>query len=197
VSSKLLRKGLAVVDTLCVMWDTAFLIAACVMLLVVNVAAVLLVAFQLPGTWVMLACTALLSWWRWSDVPADRLIGWYTLAALLGLALLGEALEALTGAAGSKIAGGTKRAAVLAVVGSIVGAIAGTPLIPIPIIGTLLGAAIGAAAGSLLGDRWAGREWKLSAKAAGGAAVGKLTGAVLKLAVAATMWVIVAGAMVI
>ncbi len=179
------------------MWDTTFLIVACVVLLSINAAAIVLVALQLPGTWLMIGATSLMAWWQWSEVPDDRLIGWHVLATLLGLALLGEALEALMGAAGSKLAGGTKRAAMLAVVGSIVGAIAGTPLIPIPIIGTLLGAAIGAAVGSMLGDKWAGREWKLSVKAAGGAAVGKLTGSVMKLCVAVAMWLIIAVALVV
>jgi len=150
----------------------------------VNAAGVGLVALQLPGTWLMLAATTLAGW-------LSGLYGWPTFLILLLLAMLGELVEFLGGAAGAKIAGAGRRATVLALVGSIAGAIVGTFAIPIPVIGTLLGAAIGAACGSILGDRWEGRQWRASIQGGGGAAVGKLSGAVGKLIVAAVMWAVV------
>ena len=166
-------------------------------LLVINAIGVVLVALQLPGTWLIGLATGAAAWWGWSADPTMRWIGWWTLAALLVLAIVGEIVEAAAGAAGSRVAGGTRRGAVLAIVGGVAGAIAGTPLIPIPIVGTLIGASLGAGAGSVLGDLWAKQPVAQSFKAGGGAAVGKFTGAVIKLGIAAVMWAWVAVAAVI
>jgi uncharacterized protein YqgC (DUF456 family) len=79
-----------------------------------------------------------------------------TLGVAARLAVLAEMLEFILGAAGSRRAGGSTRAAALAIVGSLVGGIVGTAL-PLPMLGTLIGACLGAFIGSLLGDLWAGR----------------------------------------
>jgi uncharacterized protein len=110
------------------------------------------ILFNLPGTWLMVLVTAVLKWWQ----PEYVLVSWTVLSVATGLAVLGEVLEFVLGAAGSRRAGGSRRAAVLAIVGSLVGGIVGTAL-PVPIVGTLIGACVGAFAGSLLGDLWAGR----------------------------------------
>ena len=177
-----------------------------VILLSVNAVGVVAVALQLPGTWLIGLATGLAAWWGWGELARDadgalvrreNWIGWATLGTLLALAVLGEVVEAVAGAAGSRIAGGTRRGAVLAIIGGIAGAIAGTPLIPIPIVGTLVGASLGAGAGSILGDLWAKQPLVQSFKAGGGAAVGKFTGAVMKLAIAIAMWLVVAAAVVL
>ncbi|MEM7626727.1 MAG: DUF456 family protein [Planctomycetota bacterium] len=172
------------------MWFTVLLISLIVALLLVNAAGVVLTALQLPGTWLMLIATGAFAWWRWGEERFSY--GWWPLAILLGLALLGELIEFLAGALGSRTAGGSKRGAALSVATAIVGAIAGSIFIPIPIVGTLLGAGVGAGVGALLGDKWAGREWGEAWKGAGGAAVGKLSGAAAKLAIAAAMWLVAA-----
>ena len=159
-------------------------------LMTVNAIGVVMVALQLPGTWWIGLATGLAAWWGWAS-PAEGgpWIGWWALGVLLGLAVLGEVVEAVAGAAGSRVAGGTRRGAVLAIVGGILGAIVGTPLIPVPIVGTLVGASLGAGLGSVAGDLWAKQPLVQSFKAGGGAAIGKLTGAALKLAIACVMWV--------
>ncbi len=154
---------------------------------------VVLTALQLPGTWLIVLATGLVAWWRWDQ----QTIGWYALAAVLGLAILGEVLEFIAGALGARTAGASKRAAAIAIVGGVIGAIAGTPLIPIPIVGTLVGAAIGAGLGSVLGDKWAGRQWGEALKGGQGAAIGKLGGSVAKLTVAVLMWFVAVGAAVL
>jgi uncharacterized protein YqgC (DUF456 family) len=60
-----------------------------------------------------------------------------------GLAVLGVVLEFVLGAAGSRRAGGSTRAAAMTIVGSLIGAIAGTAL-RVPIVETLIGACLGA-----------------------------------------------------
>lgn len=172
------------------MWDIALLVIFIMALLLINAAGVVLVALQLPGTWLMIAATAVFAWLRWGQ--EHFVYGWWTLAALLGLAVLGELVEFAASALGSHHVGGSKRGAAISIATAIVGAILGSFLIPIPIVGTLLGAALGAGAGASLGDKWAGRSWSETAQGFKGAAVGKLSGAAVKLAIAVAMWLIAA-----
>ena len=166
------------------------LVLAILGLLLVNSAGVVLTLLQLPGNWLMIAATALFAWYRWGHEHWSY--GWWTLAALLLLAAVGELLEFAAGALGSASVGGTKRGAAISIATGLVGAIVGSFTIPIPIVGTLLGAAIGAGAGAAMGDKWAGREWGETWTVAKGAAVGKLGGAAAKLVVAVAMWLVAA-----
>jgi hypothetical protein len=136
-----------------------------VVLTVLNLALWVGMLFNLPGTWLMVLVTAVMKWWQ----PGYIQVSWTVL-----------------GAAGSRHAGGSKRAAALASVGSLGGGIVGTAL-PVPIVGTLIGARLGAFAGSLLGDLWAGRPLFRSFEAGWGAAVGRFWGMVSKLAVGAVI----------
>jgi hypothetical protein len=143
------------------------------------------ILFGLPGTWLMILGAALVEW-----VTADvAMFGPTVLVAAVALAVLGEVLEFLLGAAGSRQAGGSGRAAALAIVGGIVGAVLGTA-IPVPVLGTLIGACVGAFAGSLLGDLWAGRPLVHSLEAGRGAAVGRFWGTVSKAAVGGVIFVL-------
>jgi uncharacterized protein YqgC (DUF456 family) len=139
------------------------------------------ILFNLPGTWLMVLTAAVVEW----QLPGEALFGWPLLVATAGLALLGEILEFVLGAAGARQAGGSRRGAALAIVGSIIGAIAGTPLIPIPVVGTIIGACAGAFAGAVLGDLWAGQPLFRSVTAGQGAAVGRFWGTVAKFAIGA------------
>ncbi len=154
-------------------------------LTLVNLACWVSILFGLPGTWLMLLVTALLKWWQ----PAHVLVSWTVLGVAVGLAVLGEVLEFVLGAAGARHAGGSTRAAGLALVGGFVGGILGTAL-PVPVVGTLIGACLGAFVGSLLGDLWAGRPVLGSVEAGWGAAVGRFWGTVSKLAVGAVIVVV-------
>lgn len=136
------------------------------------------ILFNLPGTWLMVLLATLFELWQ----PGEFMFGWPVLYVAVGLAVLGEALEFVLAAAGARQAGGSKRAAALAIAGGVLGAIMGTAL-PIPIAGTLIGACIGAFAGSLLGDLWARRPFLRSMQAGRGAAVGRFWGTVAKATV--------------
>lgn len=157
------------------------------LLTLLNVALWFGILFNLPGTWLMVLFAAILEWWQ----PGQFMFSWTTLLVAAGLALLGEVLELVLGAAGARQAGGSKRAATLAIVGSFIGGIVGTAL-PVPIVGTLIGACLGAFVGSLLGDLWAGRPLFQSLEAGQGAAVGRFWGTVAKLAVGAVIVIILA-----
>ena len=83
------------------------------------------------------------------------------------LALVGELMEFVAGAAGVKNAGGSRRAAALALAGGLVGGILGVFIgVPIPVIGSIVAAllfgGVGALAGAMLGDYWAGSTLKQS-----------------------------------
>jgi uncharacterized protein len=158
-----------------------------VLLTVLNLGFWVGILFGLPGTWLMVLVTALLRWWQ----PEYVQVSWTMLGVAAGLALLGEGLEFVLGAAGSRRAGGSRRAAALAIVGSLIGGIVGTAL-PVPIVGTLIGACLGAFVGSLLGDVWAGRPLFPSFAGGWGAAVGRFWGTVSKFAIGGIIVVILA-----
>lgn len=164
--------------------QTTGVVAALIMLILVNTLGIGLVVFQLPGTWLIVAATTGVAWWRQDQGTIS--VG--VLIALVVIALIGEAIEMIAGPAGSAKAGGSKRGAVLAVVGALVGAVLGTPVMPV--IGTIFGACAGAAVGSILGDRWAGRQWSDAKRAAQGAATGRLIGTLVKIGCAVLMWLI-------
>ena len=140
------------------------------------------ILFNLPGTWMMILLTVVLKWWQ----PEYVLVSWTVVGVAVGLAALGEVLEFALGAAGARHAGGSKRAALLALVGGLVGGILGTAF-PVPVVGTLIGACLGAFIGSLIGDVWVGRPILQSLGAGWGAAVGRFWGTVSKLAVGAVI----------
>jgi len=150
----------------------------------------------LPGNWMLLGATALAAWWRWKPgAPwGDQMFHPATLAVAAGLAVLGEVLEFVLGAAGSTKAGGTWRGAAGAILGGIVGGIVGSFAIPIPLVGSLLGACLGAFAGAMLGELASGARLGSSLASGKGAAVGRFYGTVAKLAVGGLMWALVTAA---
>jgi uncharacterized protein YqgC (DUF456 family) len=162
---------------------------------VLGLGCLLLVVIGLPGTWLLLGIAFGL---ELADAPLTPgsgdvvTFGWGLLALCAGLALLGEGIEALAGAAGTKFGGGTRRGMVGAFLGGIAGAILLTPLLPIPVLGTLAGAMLGAFAGAFLGEASGpeARSRDRNLRAAFGAAVGKLGGTIAKLAIGAVIWVL-------
>jgi uncharacterized protein len=153
-----------------------------VVLTLVNLLCWVGILFGLPGMWVMVLFSMLLKWLQ----PEQFMVSWTVLGVAVGLAVLGEVLEFVLGAAGSRRTGGATRGAVLAIVGSIIGGIIGTAL-PVPLVGTMLGACLGAFVGALLGNLWAGRTLFQSFTAGRGAAIGWFWGTAAKLAIGAIM----------
>jgi uncharacterized protein YqgC (DUF456 family) len=152
----------------------------------------LLTLVGLPGTWGMVVMAVLLAWLVPQEVFTS--IPWIYVAVLVGLALLGELVEFVASAAGVGKLGGSRRAATLAIVGSLVGAIVGMVVglpIPIPVVGSLIGSIIlggvGAAVGALIGERMTGKAWDGSVKIGMAAFVGRIFGTVGKTFCAAIM----------
>jgi uncharacterized protein YqgC (DUF456 family) len=157
-------------------------------------------ALGLPGNWLIVASVAAYAlWW---PVEGRLAIGWNTVIALTVLAIVGEFAELAAGAAGVAKAGGSRRGAVLAILGSIVGSTLGVCVgIPIPIVGSLVAAvafgAIGALVGAIVGEQWKGRDIDASFEIGKAAFVGRVLGTVAKLAVCSIMVIVTLAALVL
>jgi hypothetical protein len=159
-----------------------------ILLIAVSFICLLTVLLTLPGTWLMLAATALVAWLRWDQ----GMISPWTLAVLLVLAIAGELLEMVASSAGAMRAGASRWGSLGALVGGIVGAVAGTFLIPVPLFGSLIGACAGAAGGAVLLELSRGRPADQSARAGVGAGLGRLAAVAIKFGIGLVMWVIIA-----
>jgi len=140
--------------------------------------------FGLPGNWLNLVAAAVYAFF----VPAGQRLsmGWFVVAIILVLALLGEVIEWIAGAMGVAKTGGSRRGAVLAIVGSMIGGVAGAFIgIPVPVIGSVIGvllfASLGALVGAVLGEKWKGRDWSDSLHVGHGAFWGRLFGTLGKI----------------
>ena len=157
---------------------------------------VLSIPVGLPGMWIMLALAFILELADTLMLPAGREVtfGWTTLAICGGLGVVGEVVEGVAGAAGTRMGGGTSRGMWGAILGGFVGAIALTVMIPIPLIGTLIGALAGTFAGAFIGEATGeesrSRPRSENFRAAFAATVGRLAGTLGKTAIASVIWVL-------
>ena len=151
--------------------------------------------FSLPGNWILLALVALFAWL----VPDTiyRGVSWTTVGVIAALAVVGEIIEFVAGAAGAAKQGASRRSILLSLVGAIVGSVMGaTAGVPIPIIGSiagaLLGGSAGAFAGAYVGELWSERTHSQGVAVGRAAFFGRLWGTVGKFAIGATMLAIAA-----
>lgn len=165
------------------------------LLVLANVLAWGTTLFTLPGNWFIVVFTAVFAFF----FPAEdgEGIRWAVVGIAVGLALLGELVEFVAGAAGAAKQGGSRRGMVLALMGAAVGSILGAIVgVPIPVLGSVIaalgGGALGAFVGAYLGETWKGRTSEASFEIGKGALVGRLLGTVGKLAIGAIMVVVVA-----
>jgi uncharacterized protein len=178
--------------------ESAVTIIFALLFVLVLVVCWLLTAAGLPGNWLIVVLTGVYAWL----VPAQSsiAIGWKTLIALLFLATLGEIVELLAGAVGVARAGGSKRGAAMALLGSIIGGLVGVVVgVPIPLVGSLVAAVLfaglGAMAGAILGETWIGKDPGTSWRIAKLAFWGRLAGTLGKLILGAVMIAVVVAAM--
>jgi uncharacterized protein YqgC (DUF456 family) len=133
-----------------------------------------LVPLGLPGLWVMVAGVVGYGW-----LTDFRSVGVATVAVVLGLAFLGEIIEAWLGFRFARTFGGSRRSAWGALAGGIVGAGLG---VPIPIVGSVIGAFLGSFAGAALFEYSLSRTPETAVRAGWGAVVGRATAAAAKIA---------------
>lgn len=144
----------------------------------------------MPGNWLIVLAAALYAWLLPADAPAA--IGWNTVIALAVLAVVGEVVELVAGAAGVAKVGGSRRSAVLALVGSMIGGILGIGVgLPIPLVGSLIAAVLfaglGALAGAFIGESWLGRDFDTSVNVGKAAFVGRVLGTLAKMIICSIM----------
>src|SRR5256886_6274450 len=133
-----------------------------------------LVPLGLPGLWVMVAGIVGYGW-----LTDFRSVGVATIAIVLGLAFLGEIIEAWLGFRFARTFGGSRRSAWGALVGGVVGAVIGVPL---PIVGGGIRAFLGSFAGAALFEYSLSRTPDTAVRAGWGAVVGRATAAAAKIA---------------
>jgi uncharacterized protein len=170
------------------------------LLVVVLLVGWLLTLLSLPGNWLMVAATAVHAYF----VPPDSraAIDWKVVVAILIMAILGEVVELVAGAAGTAKAGGSRRGVLLALAGSVLGSILGLFAgLPIPVVGSviaaLLFAGLGALAGAVLGEMSVGRNLDASWRIGKAAFRGRLAGTLAKTAVGSAIVLVVVVALLV
>src|SRR5439155_6290667 len=147
---------------------------AALVLAVCCILGLVLVPLGLPGLWIMVAGVVGYGW-----LTAFRSVGVATIAIVLGLALLGEVIEAWLGFRFARTFGGSRRSAWGALVGGIVGAVMG---VPVPVVGSVIGAFVGSFAGAALFEYSLSRTPETAVRAGWGAVVGRATAVAAKIA---------------
>jgi len=144
-----------------------------------------LTLLNLPGNWLIVVAAALYAWILPDSSRWD--LSWELVGALTVMAIVGEIAETASAAMGVKKLGGSRRGAVLAIVGSFIGALVGTALIPILVVGTVVGACAGALGGAMLGEFWKGHGFDHSLRVGQAAFWGRLFGSLAKILTASVM----------
>lgn len=148
--------------------------AAAISLLLAALLGFVLTLLTLPGLWLPLLVALGFQWFE------PTMFSWWTIGAAVLLGVAAEALEFVATAAGAAKAGGTKRSAAGAILGTIAGALVGSVLLIFP-VGTILGAVVGAGAGAVLLDKTRDqRTWTESTKVGAGAAAARGIALVIK-----------------
>ena len=159
-----------------------------------------LTLFSLPGNWLIVAAAAVFAYL--TNTNGEPTIDWITVAVLAGLATAGEVLEFSASAFGTSRAGGSKRGALLAIVGAVIGSGVGAVIgLPIPVVGSIVGvllfASLGAMAGAIVGESWKGRTLDESIEVGQAAFWARLAGTLAKIGIGTAMVLVAALAAVL
>jgi uncharacterized protein YqgC (DUF456 family) len=148
---------------------------AVLLLAAAGIAGLLLIPLGLPGLWLIILAILGYGW-----LTDFRTVTTWLIAAAIGLAVLGELVEAWIGFRFTRRYGGSRRAGWGALLGGLVGAVVG---VPVPLIGSVIGAFIGAFAGAALFEYTRERQSGVATKAGWGAVLGRAAAAAVKMAI--------------
>jgi len=149
-------------------------------LLVVSSIGVLLVLFQLPGNWLIVAAVAAYGW-----ITDWQYLGPWTLLWIALMALAGEIVETVMSLWTAGKAGASRRAMWAGLLGGILGAFIFS--VPVPIIGTILGAALGCFTGAVIAEMTVHDNLERASRIGVAAAIGRMLGSLFKLAMSIGM----------
>ena len=137
----------------------------------------------LPGLWLMLITAAV-----YAMLTHFHFIAVKTLAALLGMALVGEIVELGCSGRGAKRAGAGRRGLWGAIIGGVIGGFGLSFVIPFGFpLSTILGICIGTFAGATLGELSGGQTLGRSALIGLSATTGRVMGTIAKGAIGGAM----------
>jgi hypothetical protein len=159
--------------------------AAYLLLVGACLAGVLVTPIALPGTLIILLAAGVYAW-----ATDFATVGWPLLWTLVAIAAAAEAAEWLTGAVGARRAGGSRRAAWLAIAGAFVGGLLGAGVGFG--LGAIPGALLGAFAGAFLAEASLEGDFDRARRVGWGALVGRAWGMAIKGAAAVAMTILVA-----
>lgn len=129
----------------------------------------------LPGSWIALGVIVIYDLAR-----GFAAIGWPWLAAMAGLAVIGEIIESTLGVVVVARKGASKWGAIGAFAGGIIGAVAGTAVIPV--VGSVIFALAGAFVGAVAGEYYAWSSMDRAVRTGFWAFIGKLQAMFVKYA---------------
>ena len=149
------------------------------LLLVASVAGLLLIPFGLPGLWVIVLGILTYGW-----LTDFRTLSAGLLLLVIGMALVGEVVEAWIGFRFAQRYGGSRRAGWGALIGGLVGALIG---VPVPVVGSVVGGFVGAFAGAALFEYTRARRSAGAVRAGWGAVLGRAAAVGVKMALGVSM----------
>lgn len=148
---------------------------AALLLAAAGIGGLLLIPFGLPGLWVIVLGILACGWLTGFRALTPGLV-----ALAIGLALVGEIVEAWIGFRFAERYGGSRRAGWGALVGGLIGAVVG---VPVPVIGSVVGGFVGAFAGAALFEYARARRSAGAVRAGWGAVLGRAAAAGVKMAI--------------
>jgi len=154
-------------------------LAAVLILAAAGIAGLLLIPFGLPGLWVIVLGIVI-----YGGLTDFRALPVWLVGLAIGLAFLGELLEAWIGFRFAQRYGGSRRAGWGALLGGLIGAVVG---VPVPVIGSVIGGFVGAFAGAALFEYTRARQSGIATKAGWGAVLGRAAAAGVKMALGVVM----------
>lgn len=164
--------------------------AGVLLLLGTGLVGLVLIPFGLPGLWVILLGMLGYGW-----LTGFASLSAWTLGLAIGLALVGELVEAWAGFRFARRYGGSRRAGWGALIGGLVGAVIG---VPVPVVGSVVGGFVGAFAGAAIFEYSQARKSEGAVRAGWGAMLGRAVAVGVKMGigvvlVAMSLWAALRG----